>query len=415
MNGRKIYWPRGRTLGGSSSINGLIYVRGQRDDYDRWAAAGNAGWSYDEVLPYFSELEHNVGGDPAYHGRDGPLWARRSARRHELIEAVIAGAGELGIAAQRRFQRRGAGRRRLLPVCRPAADGAARPPSPTSSRRGGGRTSASRPARRRRGSRSTGAAPAASAIARRGAEHTARARREVLLCAGALQSPQLLQLSGVGPAGASAAASAFPSCTRSPASAKTCRTICRRASSSECTTPITTNDDLASFVAHDRHGHRLSVHARRTDGRRHQPGRHIRARAARTQRRPDVQFHFATLSSDMAGSPTHTFSGFTMSVCQLAAAIARLGAHPLGRSAGRARDAAELPVDTSRPRDADCRHPACAPACGDRRALAVRQARIPAGAGGRVRRRSAGIRPEHRRDDLPSQRHLQDGRRRAIR
>ena len=62
MNGRKVYWPRGRTLGGSSAINGLIFIRGQREDYDAWAAAGNAGWSYADVLPWFRKLEHNVRG-----------------------------------------------------------------------------------------------------------------------------------------------------------------------------------------------------------------------------------------------------------------------------------------------------------------------------------------------------------------
>ena len=62
MNGRRIYWPRGRTLGGSSSINGLIYVRGQREDYDHWAALGNTGWSHDEVLPYFIKSERNQRG-----------------------------------------------------------------------------------------------------------------------------------------------------------------------------------------------------------------------------------------------------------------------------------------------------------------------------------------------------------------
>jgi choline dehydrogenase len=73
MNGRRIYWPRGKTLGGSSSINGLIYIRGQREDYDHWAALGNPGWGYDDVLPYFIRSEANQRGADAFHGADGPL------------------------------------------------------------------------------------------------------------------------------------------------------------------------------------------------------------------------------------------------------------------------------------------------------------------------------------------------------
>jgi len=92
MNGRKVYWPRGRTLGGSSAINGLIVIRGQREDYDAWAAAGNRGWSYGEVLPWFRRLEHNVRGSGEYHGGDGPLWASDIGAPHPLIEAMIAGA-----------------------------------------------------------------------------------------------------------------------------------------------------------------------------------------------------------------------------------------------------------------------------------------------------------------------------------
>src|SRR5439155_14173309 len=95
MNGRKIYWPRGKTLGGSSSINGLISIRGQREDYDAWAADGNPGWSYPDVLPYFKRLEHALEGDRAFHGTDGPLWCSPIGRKHELIEAVIAAGAEL--------------------------------------------------------------------------------------------------------------------------------------------------------------------------------------------------------------------------------------------------------------------------------------------------------------------------------
>ena len=73
MNGRRIYWPRGKTLGGSSAINGLIYIRGQREDYDRWRALGNIGWGYDDVLPYFIRNEGNERGAGPFHGGDGPL------------------------------------------------------------------------------------------------------------------------------------------------------------------------------------------------------------------------------------------------------------------------------------------------------------------------------------------------------
>jgi len=90
MNGREVYWPRGRTLGGSSAINGLIYIRGQREDYDHWAALGNPGWGYEDVLPYFRKLEHNVRGASDFHGADGPLWASDIGAKHGLIEALIA-------------------------------------------------------------------------------------------------------------------------------------------------------------------------------------------------------------------------------------------------------------------------------------------------------------------------------------
>jgi choline dehydrogenase-like flavoprotein len=77
LNGRRGYQPRGKVLGGSSSVNAMIYVRGHRSDYDRWAAEGNAGWSWDEVLPYFRKSEHNERGADAFHGADGALGRRR--------------------------------------------------------------------------------------------------------------------------------------------------------------------------------------------------------------------------------------------------------------------------------------------------------------------------------------------------
>ncbi|HEY7943453.1 MAG TPA: choline dehydrogenase [Casimicrobiaceae bacterium] len=314
MNGRRIYWPRGKTLGGSSSINGLICVRGQREDYDGWAAAGNAGWSYDDVLPYFKRLEHAVDGDPAYHGRDGPLWCSPIRRSHALIDAIITAAGELGIARNDDFNgavQEGAGYYHL------------------STRRGWRCSTASaylRPARRRPNLRIETDAQAtriafdgrrASGIAyrRRGAALTASAGREVLLCAGALQSPQLLQLSGVGP-GKLLASFGIPVVRELAGVGENLQDHLQARVIFECTQPITTNDDLASLwrtlgmgidYVFNRDGP-MAVGI-------NQGG--IFARTRPGVATPDVQFHIATLSSDMAGSPTHAFSGFTMSVCQL--------------------------------------------------------------------------------------------------
>jgi len=96
--GRSIYAPRGKTLGGSSSINGHIFNRGQRQDFDTWAQIGNRGWSYSDVLPYFKRIERRIGeGDDAYRGRNGPLTVTTMDWRDPLCEAFMAGAMSLGI------------------------------------------------------------------------------------------------------------------------------------------------------------------------------------------------------------------------------------------------------------------------------------------------------------------------------
>ena len=89
MNSRRIYWPRGKTLGGCSSINGLIYIRGQREDYDHWAALGNPGWSYDDMLPYLRRMEDDAEfGDAPYHGRGGPIPVTPSSRLKSASSSV---------------------------------------------------------------------------------------------------------------------------------------------------------------------------------------------------------------------------------------------------------------------------------------------------------------------------------------
>ena len=314
MNGRKVYWPRGRTLGGSSAINGLIVIRGQREDYDEWAAAGNAGWRYADVLPWFRKLEHNVRGASEYHGADGPLWASDIGAPHPLVEAMIAGAGELGIPRNDDFNgatQEGAGYYQLT------------------TRRGRRCSTAVaylRPARTRRnlhvetnahatrvlleGRRATGVM-----YRQAGIERTAFARREVILCAGALQSPQLLQLSGIGPPALLQALGipvqhALEGVGENLQDHLQARVIFR------CTQPITTNDALRTWHGKLKIGldYLLTRSGPMAVGI-NQGG--IFARAMPDATRPDVQFHFATLSSDMAGSPVHEFPGFTMSVCHL--------------------------------------------------------------------------------------------------
>ena len=314
MNGRKVYWPRGRTLGGSSAINGLIAIRGQPEDYDAWAAAGNTGWSYADVLPWFRKLEHNVRGASEFHGADGPLWASDIETPHPLIEAMIAGAQEIDIPRNDDFNGRrqeGAGYYQLT------------------TRRGFRCSTAVaylRPAKGRAnlrvetGAHATGVTldgKRATGVAYRqgGEQRVAHARREVILAAGALQSPQLLQLSGIGPPGVLRSFGipvrhALPGVGENLQDHLQARVIFR------CTQPVTTNDALRTLrgklsIGLDYILHRSGPMAIGIN----QGGIFARAMPAAT--RPDVQFHFGTLSSDMAGSPVHTFSGFTMSVCQL--------------------------------------------------------------------------------------------------
>src|SRR5262249_4710103 len=103
MNLRRFPWPRGRTLGGSSSINYMIYIRGHAADYDRWRELGNQGWSYEDVLPVFKQSEHNERIENRYHGRGGPLNVADHRFRHPLSEMFVEAARNAGIPANDDF------------------------------------------------------------------------------------------------------------------------------------------------------------------------------------------------------------------------------------------------------------------------------------------------------------------------
>ncbi|HUN45526.1 MAG TPA: GMC family oxidoreductase N-terminal domain-containing protein, partial [Stellaceae bacterium] len=112
LDNRSIAQPRGKVLGGSSSINGLLYIRGQRQDYDHWRQLGNVGWSYDDVLPYFKRAEAQQRGGDEFHGADGPLTVSDQVEPHEICEAFIKSAQQAGIPRNDDFngaQQEGAG------------------------------------------------------------------------------------------------------------------------------------------------------------------------------------------------------------------------------------------------------------------------------------------------------------------
>lgn len=314
MNGRQIYWPRGKTLGGSSSINGLIYIRGQREDYDRWAALGNEGWSFDEVLPYFIRSERNQRGADAHHGDKGPLYVSDIGAKHELIEAFINGAQQIGVPRTEDFngaQQEGAGYFQL-------------------NTNQGLRCSAAKayltPARGRSNLRIETQAHASQLMlqGRRavgvhyrqdGVMKSARCRGEVLLSAGAIQSPQVLQLSGIG-AGSLLQERGIEVVHHLPGVGENLQDHLQIRLSYECARPITTNDQLNSWLGRLQIGLQwllfrsgpLAVGI-------NQGGCFMRALPESAT--PDIQFHVATLSADMAGGKVHPYSGFTLSVCQL--------------------------------------------------------------------------------------------------
>ena len=114
LNNRPMWYPQGRTIGGSTSINAMIYIRGHREDYEAWAAAGNKEWGYDQVLPFFRKAEHNERLNDEFHGSDGAMNVTEQIQHNELSKAFVRAAQELGLSLHPRLQRRQPGRCGLL-------------------------------------------------------------------------------------------------------------------------------------------------------------------------------------------------------------------------------------------------------------------------------------------------------------
>jgi len=314
LDGRTVLQPPGKVLGGSSSINGLLYVRGQHEDYDRWRQRGNHGWGYDDVLPYFKKAEDQARGADQFHGVGGPLPVSELSHADPLSAAFIEAAAETGIPKNADFN--GA-----------TQEGAGYFQTTT---RHGRRASTAvaylRPAKSRTNLHIETAALAqrilfegrrgvAVEYRKEGALRTARARKEILVCSGAYNSPQLLQLSGVGPAellrghGIDVVLDAAGVGNELQDHLQV-RVVMR------CTQRITLNDIVNSPARKVMAGLRyaafrtgpLSI-AAGTSGAFFKTNPRLST--------PDVQIHFLPFSTDKMGEKLHSFSGFTASVCQL--------------------------------------------------------------------------------------------------
>ena len=315
LNGRKVYWPRGRVLGGSSSINGLIYIRGQKHDYDLWAAQGNEGWSWDECLPYFKKLEHNDLGESATRGVGGPMWATTVPGGDKLVDAFISAAGACGVPHVKDFndgRQEGVGYFQL-------------------STRQGFRCSTAvaylKPARNRTNLTVVTGAQAARILfegkkaigvqyRKSGEMIDVKAKREVILTAGAIQSPQLLMVSGIGN-GEHLSNLGIRSIQHLAGVGENLQDHLQFRLMYEVSQPITINDQLNSIVGKAKIGLKwiwnrsgpLAIGI-------NMGGMFCRV-IPQESKTPDTQFHFATLSADHAAGNVHPFSGCTYSVCQL--------------------------------------------------------------------------------------------------
>ncbi|MCA8967445.1 MAG: GMC family oxidoreductase N-terminal domain-containing protein, partial [Planctomycetes bacterium] len=314
LGGRALQWPRGRVLGGSSSINGLLYVRGQPRDYDHWRQMGNAGWAWDDVLPYFKRAEDQQHGADALHGAGGPLAVQDRRVNREICEAFIAACGEVGIPRNDDFngpEQEGAGYYQLTS-------------------RNGRRCSAAvaylKPIRHRRnlvvatdahtesvlfdGRRAVGVS-----VLVRGERREFRARAAVVLSAGAINSPQLLMLSGVGP-GAHLAAHGIDVLHDLPGVGRHLQDHLQIRSVYRCRRGSTLNEEVNNPFRRVLMGIEyalfrtgpLSLAASLVG---------VFTRTDPSLPTPDIQFHVQPLSADKPGEGLHKYPAFTSSVCQL--------------------------------------------------------------------------------------------------
>ena len=314
LNGRRLPWPRGKVLGGSSSLNGLLYVRGQPEDYDRWQQMGNPGWGWDQILPYFRRAEDQERGEDEFHGTGGPLSVTNARLSRPICDAWVAAAQAAGYPFNPDYNgatQEGVGYFQLTA-------------------RNGQRCSSAvaylNPARKRPNLRIITRAMTtrilfegrrAVGVEWRGADGglwTARARARVVLSAGAIGSPQILMLSGLGAAehlrghGITPLVD-LPGMGRNLQDHLQARLVFK-------TRRPTLNDEVRNPVNKLRIGLRyiltrsgpMAMAASLATG---------FLRTSPDVATPDIQFHIQPWSADSPSEGVHPFSAFTASVCQL--------------------------------------------------------------------------------------------------
>ncbi|MEX0309086.1 MAG: GMC family oxidoreductase [Tateyamaria sp.] len=314
LNGRSIEWPRGKVLGGSSSLNGLLYVRGQPQDYDRWAQMGNRGWAWDDVLPLFKRSERNERGADDYHGDQGNLSVSNMRIQRPITDAWVAAAQAAGYKFNPDYNgadQEGVGFFQLT-----ARNG----------RRCSSAVAFLNPARSREnlnivthaqvekleldGTRVTGV----SYRDRAGVWKTVKARKEVILSGGSINSPQLLMLSGIGEA-AQLQEHGIDVVADLPGVGKNLQDHLQARLVYKCNEP-TLNDEVSSLFGQAKIGLKYLMF---------RAGPMTMAASLATGfmktrddlETPDIQFHVQPLSAENPGKGADPFSAFTMSVCQL--------------------------------------------------------------------------------------------------
>jgi choline dehydrogenase len=314
LGGRSLDWPRGKVLGGSSSINGLLYIRGHASDFNHWRQLGCVGWGFEDALPYFKRAEDQERGADDYHGAGGPLGVSNMRIEREICERFIDATNSVGVPRTDDFngeEQDGVGYFQLTARhglrCSTAA-GYLRP-----AKRRGNLAVRTKSHTQRIVVENGRAAGVQYSLD--GKQYEARARGEVILSAGAIGSPQILMLSGIGPAEhlkdrGIEVVNALPGVGKNLQDHLQARVVFK------LNRPISVNDEVRNIVGRTMAGIQFMIMRRGPLA----MGASQACAFVRTRpglEAPDVQYHVQPLSADKLGEGLHKFSAFTMSTCQL--------------------------------------------------------------------------------------------------